>query len=144
LIEYSVYRNHTLLQKIRRRDSWLCSVYAFYGEETNIQSKLSEPLSQSTDSSVGKACTWKIYEIKYVSLNTYCIKFSQIKVRESTDSRDIRVKIYGWVHRLRRQGKTLMFVVIRDGTGFLQCIFTDLLVHEYIFSIINDFVFMDT
>ncbi|XP_060585512.1 asparagine--tRNA ligase, cytoplasmic-like [Ruditapes philippinarum] len=55
----------------------------------------------------------------------------QIKVRESTDSRDIRVKIYGWVHRLRRQGKTLMFVVIRDGTGFLQCIFTDLLCQTY-------------
>ncbi|OQV18390.1 Asparagine--tRNA ligase, cytoplasmic [Hypsibius exemplaris] len=53
----------------------------------------------------------------------------QIKLRDAKATRDVRVKIFGWVHRLRRQGKNLMFVVLRDGTGFLQCVLTDQLCH---------------
>lgn len=32
-----------------------------------------------------------------------------------------RVKIYGWVHRLR-SNKKVVFLVLRDGTGFVQCV----------------------
>ncbi|XP_055309244.1 asparagine--tRNA ligase, cytoplasmic [Sitodiplosis mosellana] len=54
-----------------------------------------------------------------------------IKIRESVANREIRIKIYGWVHRLRRQGKALMFITLRDGTGYIQCVLTDLLCQTY-------------
>lgn len=45
----------------------------------------------------------------------------KIKVSGSTENRGTRVKVYGWVHRFRAQ-KGVAFIVLRDGTGFLQCV----------------------
>lgn len=54
-----------------------------------------------------------------------------IKIRDAVASRDVRVKVFGWVHRLRRQGKALMFITLRDGTGYIQCVLSDLLCQTY-------------
>lgn len=48
-----------------------------------------------------------------------------MKIRELTKNKGKRMRVFGWVHNLRRQGKAIMFVVLRDGTGFLQCVLSD-------------------
>lgn len=49
-----------------------------------------------------------------------------IKIRDALAARQAgqRVAISGWVHRLRMQGKGMVFITLRDGTDYLQCLLT--------------------
>lgn len=57
--------------------------------------------------------------------------YRKAKIQALVDLREKRVRVSGWVHRLRQQ-KELTFIVLRDGTGFLQCILTGKLVRGII------------
>jgi asparaginyl-tRNA synthetase len=55
---------------------------------------------------------------------------TKIKISGIKDHEGKRVKIFGWVHRLRETKKTL-FVVLRDGTGYLQTVLSGVLGETY-------------
>ncbi|KAH8115169.1 asparaginyl-tRNA synthetase [Phellopilus nigrolimitatus] len=48
-------------------------------------------------------------------------KATKAKINKLTPLRSQRVRVSGWVHRLRQQ-KGIMFIVLRDGTGYLQAV----------------------
>jgi asparaginyl-tRNA synthetase len=60
-------------------------------------------------------------------LNTICSSFLKAKIESLADLRSQRVRVFGWVHRLRPQ-KDMIFLVLRDGTGYLQAILSGLVV----------------
>lgn len=45
------------------------------------------------------------------------------KIRKVYGAVGERVKVSGWIHRLR-SNKKVVFIVLRDGTGYLQCVLT--------------------
>jgi asparaginyl-tRNA synthetase len=57
---------------------------------------------------------------------------SKIKIKQAVAKRGERVRIFGWVHRLRQQGG-MTFIVLRDGSGYLQCVLAGDLVRPPLF-----------
>ncbi|KAI0464854.1 asparagine--tRNA ligase [Komagataella kurtzmanii] len=57
-------------------------------------------------------------------------KAKTIKLRALQDNLGTRVRVHGWIHRLRAQ-KGLVFIALRDGTGFLQCLLSGDLANAY-------------
>lgn len=47
----------------------------------------------------------------------------RIRLMDASQHVGERVQLFGWVHRLRSQGK-LIFVILRDGTGYAQVVLT--------------------
>ncbi|KAK0526507.1 asparagine--tRNA ligase [Tilletia horrida] len=54
----------------------------------------------------------------------------KIKIGQGINNRDKRISVKGWVHRLRQQSN-ITFLVLRDGTGYLQCVLTGKLAETY-------------
>ncbi|EMD33267.1 hypothetical protein CERSUDRAFT_87578 [Gelatoporia subvermispora B] len=52
------------------------------------------------------------------------------KIVNLAELRGKRVRVSGWVHRLRDQ-KGIIFIVLRDGTGYLQCVLSGLTAQTY-------------
>ncbi|KAF9047627.1 asparaginyl-tRNA synthetase [Panaeolus papilionaceus] len=52
------------------------------------------------------------------------------KISALTGLRSKRVRVFGWVHRLRNQ-KDIIFIVLRDGTGYLQTILSGRVAQTY-------------
>lgn len=69
-------------------------------------------------------------EVEYIDLveDAALPQAKTIKIRDSVKTRESgevsRVHLFGWVHRMRMQGKNMIFITLRDGTGYLQCILT--------------------
>ena len=82
----------------------------------------------TADSSLPEAKTIKVFEGKNFVID---LKHLNYVLCLGEKFRGIRVVIFGWAHRIRRQGKSLMFITLRDGTGFLQCVLTDILCQTY-------------
>ena len=55
------------------------------------------------------------------------------------DYRGKRILINGWVHNIRVQGRDLMFIVLRDGYGLLQCVLRGRLVRALTSSKKNNY-----
>lgn len=48
---------------------------------------------------------------------------NKVKIGQLGEHRDQRVRVFGWVHRLRQQAQ-MTFITLRDGTGYLQLVLT--------------------
>lgn len=57
-------------------------------------------------------------------------KAEKAKIVHLEKRRDKRIRVSGWVHRLRDQ-KGIIFVVLRDGTGYLQCVLSGNVAQTY-------------
>ena len=66
-----------------------------------------------------------------IELDSNLPEAKKVKIRDCANNLGERLMINGWVHHLRRQGKSLIFIVLRDGSGYLQCILSDKLCHTY-------------
>ncbi|CAA21915.1 cytoplasmic asparagine-tRNA ligase Nrs1 [Schizosaccharomyces pombe] len=60
----------------------------------------------------------------------------KIAIIDSTNFRDSRVRVNGWVHRMRTQ-KGIIFIILRDGTGFLQCVLSGKVYDRASYDFIN-------
>uniref|UniRef100_A0AC34FX99 Uncharacterized protein n=1 Tax=Panagrolaimus sp. ES5 TaxID=591445 RepID=A0AC34FX99_9BILA len=69
-------------------------------------------------------------KIKLV-MDTSLPEAAKIKIRDAKENIDKRIKVQGYVHRLRQQGKNLVFLILRDGTGYLQSVLADKLCQSY-------------
>ncbi|KAJ3021238.1 hypothetical protein HKX48_008943 [Thoreauomyces humboldtii] len=87
-----------------------------------VQKKLQKASQSAAADAAAEAA--KLEEAKKVVLvqDASLPAAQKIKIRQGAEHRGKRVKVSGWVHRHRSQGAALMFIVLRDGSGYLQCV----------------------
>ena len=57
-----------------------------------------------------------------ITMDTSLAEPKKMMLSQVTETRGERVVVYGSVHSVRTQGMGLMFITLRDGTEFLQCV----------------------
>ncbi|KIO21190.1 hypothetical protein M407DRAFT_245557 [Tulasnella calospora MUT 4182] len=74
----------------------------------------------------------KLEESKKIQLveDTSLPPATKVKIRGCANYHEKRVRVFGWVHRLRQQ-KENTFIVLRDGSGYLQCFISGKLAQTY-------------
>lgn len=105
-------------------------------EETEKREKLlseSKKIILEEDPSLPKA-TKVCSDLFYSNLVTD--KASQAKITRLVPLRGKRVRVFGWVHRLRDQ-KGIIFVIVRDGTGYLQSVLSGRVVCRLLLYFLN-------
>lgn len=103
--------------------------YELHQKKQSKASKAEEAL-KDRESSNKPDDALKLEEAKKIVLQETDGVAKRIKIHEAVDTRDLKVRVFGWIHRLRQQ-KGLIFLVLRDGTGFLQCVLTGKLAQTY-------------
>lgn len=66
-----------------------------------------------------------------ISLDQSLEQPTRAKVRDLPGLIGKRVKLHGWVHHLRQDGKKLFFIDVRDGSGFAQVVLTGNMCQTY-------------
>lgn len=75
----------------------------------------------------------------------FLIRLLQSKIAHLESLRSKRVRVFGWVHRLRNQ-KDIIFIVLRDGTGYLQTVLSGRVVRyalRWIYSSWRSYAFIN-
>lgn len=104
---------------------------------TREQSKNQEKEKKALEDDTKRAKNLEDAKSIVITENTSLPPASLIKIKDAVDNREKRVKLFGWIHRMRRQGKSLMFITLRDGSGFLQCVLNDKLCQSYDALLLN-------
>lgn len=101
----------------------------FYDAELKKRQKAQEKAQQDAEKTGNDQ--QRLEDAKKIKLDEVNkAEYQKIKIRKGIESRDKKVKVSAWVHRLRSQ-KGLIFMVLRDGTGYMQAVLQDKLTTTY-------------
>ncbi len=88
--------------------------------DKKILKKLQE---EATTGSVAHASTSNLSQLSQLPATDPLGQARRIKIRDAAaQSTEERVLLFGWAHRIRAQGKKLLFLTLRDGSGYLQAL----------------------